>query len=521
MRLRQIKKYSIPFLGAFISAAIMLITGFIVVKPPADLGVNITDVPYYKLPFGKGKDGKERPFWPSRVKTTDGRFANPKNIPSAADCKQCHVKEFEEWAGSLHAIAGRDAIYDKTIDFNEHFKEASTGPEQIRFCEGCHEPAEVILGRTNRVVSTMPSDAETEGLNCVICHAAVHADAKKGNGALTIAVNGAKDHLHNALIMASPRDHARAFGAKATNALITKSKFCGACHTESYNSEVSKATSRIHVQTTYAEWKQSWYAKKNVTCQDCHMNPDPVGFIEKLKKGKVEKPKRYVHTFVGANYLMFETALGSNLFFLRGGVIPGLTGKRYMEIIDKQKHLTHKFLRAAAKLEVREARFGLEGDGKVKIAVMNVGAGHDLPTGVTDQKHMWLELEVTDANGKKLHHSGWFDKKKGETDPKAITWMERFFDKNGNRIKDHLTFNTAAIDFTRALIPAKGEDLVEYDIKLPKDLKGPLKIKARLWYRVALQDLVYNVVKAKIIVPPFLMAETEMEVSLTRKAASK
>lgn len=516
MRRRAFYKNGKILAGVFVAGSLMAAGSAYFIAPPADLGVDLSDVPYYK--FYKDED---KPFWPSRVKTTDNRFANPENIASAASCVQCHVSEFEEWAASLHAISGRDAIYDKVIDFNEHFKEASNGPEQIRFCEGCHEPGEVTLGRTNRVPSVMPSDAETEGLTCIFCHAAVHADPEEGNGAITIALNKAKNSMSNALIMASPRDHARAFGSKATNSLITKSDFCGACHTETYDAEVSKAGGIIHVQTTYSEWKNSWYAKQDVTCQDCHMNKDPVAFIDKLKKGVVEKPDHHTHTFVGANYLQVETALGSNLFWLRGGIIPGLTGKRYLEILEKQKTLTHNFLKSAAELEVRDVSFGTSRDGKVKIAVKNTGAGHNLPTGVTDQKHMWLELKITDSNGKQVYHTGWFDKDMGVTDPKAVIWIERFFDEDGERIRDHLTFNTAAIDFSRPLIPPRGEDVVEYDINLPEGVKGPLKIEAKLWYRVALQDLVTNVIKASIIIPPFLLSETELEVPLNRGADNR
>lgn len=516
MQRKAFKIYGKILAGFFVAGGLVAAVSTFFIAPPADLGVNLSDVPYYK--FYKDLD---KPFWPSRVETTDNRFANPENIASAAECVKCHVQEFEEWAASLHAISGRDAIYDKVIDYNEDFKKASNGPEQIRFCEGCHEPGEVTLGRTNRVPSVMPSDAETEGLTCIFCHAAVHADPVKGNGAITIAINKAKDSMSNAMIMASPRDHARTFGSKATNSLITKSDFCGACHTEKYDEEVSKVAGTVHVQTTFAEWKDSWYAKQDVTCQDCHMNEDPVGFIEKLKKGIVEKPNRHTHTFVGANYLQVETALGTNLFWLRGGIIPGLTGERYMQIIEKQKILTHKFLKSAAELEVRQAAFGPDKGGKVSIAVKNTGAGHNLPTGVSDQKYMWLELEVTDAAGKKLHHSGWFDGEKGVTDPDAVIWIERFWDQNGKRITDHLTFNTANVDFSRPLVPPRGEDVVEYDIKLPEGLKGPVKVKAKLWYRVALQDLVTKVIKASIIIPPFLLTEIETEVALTQRAARK
>ncbi|HEX9856716.1 MAG TPA: multiheme c-type cytochrome, partial [Paracoccaceae bacterium] len=174
------------------------------IAPPATPGVDLADIPYYQLPFGPDAQGRARPFWPSRLQTGDGRMADPARIQSAAQCATCHMKEFEEWAPSLHAIAGRDNIYELTVGANEDLRR--DGVERARFCEGCHAPAEVLAGRTNRVGSVMPSDAETEGLTCVVCHTAVHADPVAGNGALTLAVNTGSDQLSDALILAAPRD---------------------------------------------------------------------------------------------------------------------------------------------------------------------------------------------------------------------------------------------------------------------------------------------------------------------------
>ena len=50
------------------------------------------------------------------------------------------------------------------------------GPEQARFCEGCHAPGELLSGRTNRFASVPPQDALTEGISCISCHTATHAD---------------------------------------------------------------------------------------------------------------------------------------------------------------------------------------------------------------------------------------------------------------------------------------------------------------------------------------------------------
>lgn len=489
--------------SALLSGAALAGIHFLLPEPES-VDVAVDDVPFYQLPWG------ENPFFPSNMQTVGGNFIKPDKLPSAATCIKCHVDQFEEWAVSLHSVSDRDVIYDKTVTHNEHF-DRKLGAERVRFCEGCHSPGQMAIGGVNRVRSVLPSDAATEGLTCVVCHAVTEANPVAGNGAFTLNLGQGRDHMHHALIMASPRDHARAFGAKATKALITQSEFCGACHTEIYNPAMTKVQGVAYVQTTFDEWKKSWYAQQGVTCQDCHMNYEPVAFIEKLKNGKITKPTRYSHAFVGANYLLVETSLDSDLFFLRGGVLPGLTGERYLQILEKQKQRTHDFLRAAAELEIRDAFLAPGKQGRIAIAVKNVGAGHNLPTGVGDQKHMWLEVTVKDANGKTWLHSGAFDADKGQIAAGAVVWAERFFDANGQRIMDHLTFNTARVDYTRPFIPPRGEDVVFYDIALPQHARPPFDITAKLWYRVAFQEFVVQILKTTTTIPPFLLAETERQ----------
>jgi hypothetical protein len=511
---RKLKRYFKPLAATALLSGVAVVGLHYLMPPPEPVSVSVEDVPYYQLPWN------DDPFYPSNMKTANGPFVKPEKLPSAASCVQCHVNEFEEWAASLHSVAGRDAVYDKTIDYNEHF-DGKTGPERIRFCEACHEPAEMVIGAVNRVKSVLPTDATTEGLTCIICHAVTEAHPEVGNGAFTVDLALGRDHTHNALIMASPRDHARAFGAKATKGLITKSDFCGACHEENYHPGNSKVQGMAHVQTTYREWKESWYAEQGVTCQDCHMNYDPVGFIDRLKEGVVERPEKYSHAFAGANYLLTETDLGSNIFFLRGGVLPGLTGERYLQILERQKKLTHDFLRTAAEVEVRQMDLKPGSDGVLKVAVKNVGAGHNLPTGVGDQKHMWLEVQVEDADGQVVFHSGAFDEEKGRIAPGSVVWAERFFDRHGERIMDHLTFNTAKVDFTRPFIPARGEDVVEYAVALPAGARGPFRVRAKLWYRVAFQEFVQQILKTTLVIPPFLLAETEQLVNADREVAAR
>jgi len=73
-----------------------------------------------------------------------------------------------------------------TVDLLRH------GAEQGRFCEGCHAPGEMLAGRVTRHVAVPPADALTEGVSCIACHTATHADPVEGNGALTLAYDRAE-----------------------------------------------------------------------------------------------------------------------------------------------------------------------------------------------------------------------------------------------------------------------------------------------------------------------------------------
>jgi len=494
-----------------LALAIIVIAGLLFAIPsPPEPGVALDEVPYYRLPFGPDDAGEPRPFWPSRMQTASGQFANPEAIPSSVECATCHQQEFEEWLPSLHAYAGLDNVYEKTVEANEDL--LAHGVEQGRFCEGCHSPAELLTGRTNRFASVMPSDAAAEGVSCIACHTAIHADPEQGNGALTLTLETSLDQLAGPLLVAAPRDHARAFGAESTNELIKTSDFCGACHTEILDESMSKSTEPHYAQATFQEWQGSWYEENDITCQDCHMAPDPAGYVRRLRDGHVAKPERYTHRFVGANYLLFDTSLGSNLTFLRGGFLPGMSQERQLELIEQQGEATKALLRAAAGLELRETAMS-DGSLHVDIAVQNLGAGHNLPTGVLDQKHMWLEVLLRDAEGQVLFHSGAYDADTGEVAEGAVRWMEVFLDDQGNPILDHLTFKTAAIEWERKTIPPRDEDVVSYDIPLPEAGTGPYEIEARLWYTVALPELLFNNLRVEMPVPPLELAELKAPVS--------
>ncbi len=498
--------------GAVISVLVLVLLMLLVNKPAGDGLVPNQDIPFYSMPWN------DNPFFPGEITTEDGKLANWKTVPSAEFCGQCHPKELREWVSSIHSVSGPDQIYETTIGINEDAHKSRLGTEKIRWCEACHEPLFNLIGEVNPRLVVGPNDAAAEGTSCIVCHTAVKAEPLVGNGALTLAINQMNDYLDPALILAAPAEHARTMQAKSHNPLMGQADLCGACHTEIRPTAVN-GEEPMHLQDTFDEWRRSDYAQMDIHCQDCHMHPNPAGYIAELKRTG-QKPERVVsHRFVGINYLLTEPDLPGNLIaFLRGGYPPGnIPTDEWKADLKVQQKLIIDLLQQAADLEIEAPSSAAPGQELLlKLIIANSGAGHDLPTGPRDQRHMWLELKVTAAGGQVIYHSGWFNDNTGEVDPAAVIYLKLLKDQNGELITRHILFDAASIEYTRKPIPAKGRDAVPYGFTLPANVQGPLKVEAKLWYKLALQEIVKYNVKLDVIVPPVLLAETSLEIPLRR-----
>lgn len=495
--------------GGLAAAALLVTAAFLLPKPAGDGRVLGQDVPFYSMPWN------DNPFHPAGLRTDDGHFANPQTLPSAEFCAQCHVTEYREWVSSIHAVSGPDIIYETAADNNEGAHISRLGVEKGRWCEGCHEPLPVLVGEVNPIPSVGPSDAALEGTTCIVCHTATAADPIAGNAALELAINHV-NRYDEALIMAAPAAHARAMQAKSHNPLLGSSDFCGACHTEIRPTEVNGETP-IHLQETYDEWRQSEYADRGIQCQDCHMHPNPAQFIARLNETGQIPPRQVSHRFVGANYLLTDANLPANLVtFLRGGHPPGpISTAEWQADLSVQRGLIVDLLQAAATLAVTAPAAATPGEtAALDVAITNSGAGHALPTGPLDQRHMWLEVAVRDAAGALVYHNGWFDAQTGQIDPEATLYVKMLEDAAGRRITEHILFDVQRMWYTRDPIPAGGSDTIPYAFEIPATAQGPLTVEVTLWYRLALQEIVALSLGLDLIVPPVMMAQTTAQISL-------
>ncbi|WLE97066.1 MAG: cytochrome c family protein [Candidatus Electrothrix communis] len=86
--------------------------------------------------------------------------------PSISTCAGCHPKQYEEWQGSMHAMAFQDPVY--LGELNLAIK--AVGKEISKQCEGCHTPAAFVKGETAELDFKNLSPLAKAGVSCDVCH---------------------------------------------------------------------------------------------------------------------------------------------------------------------------------------------------------------------------------------------------------------------------------------------------------------------------------------------------------------
>jgi YVTN family beta-propeller protein len=271
-----------------------------------------------------------------------GARGAPDEKYDAAWCGNCHAAEYQAWSQSVHAFAGKDPM----TQFCVKTEQALAGPQYSRLCSGCHEPVATRMGDT-----TMTSGL---GVTCLGCH----------------DVTGLTQAGGNADLQATTHDWTQDHKAWATASLdlLRRPEFCGGCH-----SQFVPGTGFNGIGTL-SEYQTSLYAPAT-RCVDCHMKPLAGG--------------GYDHHFQGGNVYMGQIVEQSPPppspdAGAGGSLVAGQTF-----------NLSH-----VAQLEAHTV------SGGVLVTVRNGGSGHWFPTGVTDIREPWVELQPKDASGNVLAHLG-------------------------------------------------------------------------------------------------------------------
>lgn len=452
---------------------------------------------------------------------------------SAQECKICHPVEYQQWRSSMHAYAMESPVF---AAFDAELVR-STGGTVGTFCIRCHSPIGISQGESTIQALDTRSVVGRQAVSCIVCHGSDTRDGQASGYFHVDIPGGAQPVIYgpfwgydqkgrpndpSLVLMKSPHESRH-------RAFITEGRFCGTCHDV-------LAPDGARLEEAYSEWKNSPYARRGVTCQDCHMSPTP-GVATPLEKGPIvdtdifpNAPDRLRsdHSFTGPDYSMIAGFAKADL---------GLDSeqfKKHTEMLLKQREYLFQH---AAKIRVMNPSTAHAGETiPVSVAVTNTGTGHNLPTGFAAERQVWLEVIVTDAKGHRVFVSGNFDRfgdlrdhqsvavnaGLAQIDPYLFNLEAYFIVQNfrGTQSANISTVNrrlspvpfitpaTAASTLTgfpptdrqfKRGIPPFATKTANYRIRIPEGAHGPLNLWVRLRYRNFPPHLLYDLDAGQLV----------------------
>ena len=413
--------------------------------------------------------GKERPFAPSLARTDTGGAFDARSLAGSESCGTagCHTQIVQEWKPSAHRYAAMDTLFQGI----QKVMAEQNGPESTRYCGGCHDPISLLSGTKNIFVADLTNlHGFQEGVSCLSCHS-IRATDQKGNANYSIAQpaaylwqwsdRGAGRLARDFLIRAYPAQH-----NELSKRLFKAPEYCAACHKQFIDQEVNRV-GWVQLQNQYDNWAASHWNKKGdprrtVECRECHMplvpSTDPAAGDASDYNRTARDGRHRSHRFIASNQMM-----------------PALLK---LEGWPEQARLTEAWLQGRLEVpEIRDkwaegpiVRVDLDVPEEVRrgaslpvrIVLTSNKVGHDYPTGPLDIIQSWLELRVTDDQGRVVFTSGTRDEKNFIT-PGSFLFKAEPVDQHGNLIDRHNLWEMVGVRYRRALFPGYS-DTVTYDV---------------------------------------------------------
>lgn len=441
-------------------------------------------------------EGMSFPHYPSYITAKDGRSVAPGDWMDPQVCAGCHPRQAAGWRTSMHANSFRDIVFQ--AEWAAGVTATDGGVKNL--CGGCHTPVGVLTG-------TVTFDPEmgkhggfttmgvaNNGVFCDVCHTVsgsswrYTANAEPGNASLILDPGPVK--------RATLGDSKSPFHETAYSDLHANASFCANCH------NIFHPEHGFPIEYTYDEWKMSPYAHRGIQCQDCHMVPVATAMrvADEMKRphdlenhglggfagmGGPMRDLVHDHGFVGGNSVIAE-AMG----------VPGAEAVRAEAI---------KRLQNAADLDF-ELFPGKGGANLLKVKVTNTRAGHHLPTSLTFIRQVWLEVELTDDQGRLMLSSGKLDE--GNNIPgEAVKFINTSVDSEGRPTVD--PWEVAGFSHVNT-IPPKGHRYGAYAFVIP-DGAQTFTITARLNYQSYTQELTDYLIGQGVLTVPTIMMEERVQ----------
>lgn len=430
------------------------------------------------------------PFRPSQTETYHNTFIDPRQISTSSECAICHQGVTDQWMDSTHKKASSDPTYVRNINLLATKK----GITATRYCEGCHAPIALLTGALSPggFHGGQPNThANREGVNCMSCHGIQSIEHLKGNASYKFGpgeaylFEGTENQILRMInrlsIRLVPAQHKRDMARDFTK----KSEFCATCHAQFMDKDMNN-WGWVKMQDDYSAWLNGPYSGQNprfnstqiISCQQCHMPAIPAKDPSADAKGQVKS-----HRFLGANTL---TAMLSESPTQLEDTIRFLQSNKMRITIDKPNRDTATQNYKALEFQERDNItapyfYYLNEAASLNIIVSNIGVGHNFPGGTIDINEAWIELVITDAQGRPVFSSGTLDAN-SEVDPSAYFYRSMPVDRTGKDVWRHDLFNMIG-DRYRNSIPPGAADVANFTFEVPAWAVSPLQVSATLNYR--------------------------------------
>ncbi len=435
----------------------------------------------------------------------DGANDEESRYPSANTCQTCHPDHYREWSVSSHAYAQLSPVFNAMHGTILKQTNGTNGD----FCIRCHTPVGMNLNEPEFMSNMDRHPTSREGITCIVCHRVKNAYSKISGrfaiveGDLLDPVFGSIGDVELDRVINDPAfnvntERGRAGRSIHTDAIefeqITESSFCGSCH------DVNLVNG-FRLEEAFSEYKATPAAKRGVSCQDCHMGSVPgedKGYDEgpaAIVGGKATMNRRRTnHRFAGPDHTIIHPGLfpqnvraneiatmrewltfdvdagwGTNEF--EDSVPDGyLFPERWATADDRYdaRELIDENLEALAEIDVERYavlragyvlgdiavdRAGPDGI-KFHVEVKNGTDGHNVPTGFDAERLVFLQVTVTDADGKVVYVSG-------DRDPNGdVRDLHSIYVHNGELPLDEDLFSLQSKFLTRMIRGGEREQVI-------------------------------------------------------------
>jgi hypothetical protein len=401
---------------------------------------------------------------------------------SPQECRQCHQRQYDEWIGSMHAYGQVSPV---AFVLNLKVQEDSKGKVGV-FCFKCHAPVSIAIGEDALMPNEKRAPIGVLGVQCDSCHT-IAKDHGLVSGDFPLEPGRTKYGPFGAGTDGDSKPARNYFHKSVNSDYLKTSEFCGSCH--------DVVTPKgLRVEETFAEWKNSVYAEKGITCQECHMRSIPGKPGQKKVMGPaaimagVDLPERPIsnHSMIGVDYHLVD--------FFPYSDNPDETARIQREYMQEVYEL-HK---DSAKMEVEAPKSVTPGSKfQVAVHVTNVGAGHHLPSGFTVERQLWIEVIAKDAEDRLLFVSGDLDGNldlrnrcsqevkldAAPLDKYLVNFQSEMIRVNPDGTEDDVFLTSQANKFVKHGIPPLETRTGIYPISVPTDVNGPIKLDVRLRFR--------------------------------------